>query len=177
MPIRKENNYAFIDSQNVNLAIRQQGWQLDFGKFRVHLQEKYGVSKAFLFIGFVPKNQNLYTFLQTAGYIIIFKPTIEYESESGERTFKGNVDAELVLHTMIQYENFNQAVIVTGDGDFYCLVDHLTTHDKLLRLLVPNAKRYSRLLKPFAPNRIDFMNNLRRKLEKLEPETEKGPPK
>ena len=24
------NNYAFIDSQNLNLAIRDQGWTLDF---------------------------------------------------------------------------------------------------------------------------------------------------
>ena len=173
MPRKKENNYAFIDSQNVNLAIRKQGWQLDFAKFRVHLREKYGVTKAFLFIGFVPSNQNLYTFLQTAGYIIIFKPTIEYENEGGERTFKGNVDAELVLHTMIQYENFDKAVIVTGDGDFYCLVDYLNNQDKLHRLLVPNAERYSRLLKPFAPNNIDFMNNLRKKLAYIE----KGPPK
>ena len=29
-----QNNYAFIDSQNVNLAIRDQGWILDFRRFR-----------------------------------------------------------------------------------------------------------------------------------------------
>ena len=37
--------YAFIDSQNVNLAIQAQGWKLDFGKFRIYLREKYGVIK------------------------------------------------------------------------------------------------------------------------------------
>ncbi len=28
----KENNFAFIDSQNLNLAIKDCGWSLDFGK-------------------------------------------------------------------------------------------------------------------------------------------------
>ena len=160
----KGNNYAFIDSQNVNLAIRDLGWQLDFARFRVYLKEKYGVQKAYLFIGYIPEYQNLYTFLQDAGYIVIFKPVIEYKGGDGTAKSKGNVDAELVLHAMIQYPNYTKAVIVTGDGDFYCLVDYLNKQNKLHRLLVPNAQKYSRLLKPFAPNKIDFMNMLRYKL-------------
>ena len=59
-----ENNYAFIDSQNVNLGIQELGWKLDFRKFRVYLREKYGVKKAYLFIGYLPENQNLYRSLQ-----------------------------------------------------------------------------------------------------------------
>jgi hypothetical protein len=42
----EENNYAFIDSQNLNLGIRELGWILDFKKFRVYLRDKYNVSKA-----------------------------------------------------------------------------------------------------------------------------------
>ena len=44
---KKTNNYAFIDSQNLNLSIRSLGWKLDFARFRVYLKEKYGVTKAF----------------------------------------------------------------------------------------------------------------------------------
>ncbi|MDD4894999.1 MAG: hypothetical protein PHW54_06800 [Candidatus Omnitrophica bacterium] len=43
------NNYAFIDSQNLNLSIRDQGWALDFKRFRKYLEDKYGVTKAFIF--------------------------------------------------------------------------------------------------------------------------------
>jgi len=46
----KENNYAFIDSQNLNLGIKSLGWKLDFVKFRRYLREKYGVVTAYLFI-------------------------------------------------------------------------------------------------------------------------------
>lgn len=105
----KENNFAFIDSQNLNLAIRSLGWKLDFKKFRIYLKDKYHITKAFLFIGYLPGNESLYSFLQESGYICIFKPTMELPN----KTVKGNVDAELVLHTMIQYQNFDQAVIVT----------------------------------------------------------------
>jgi len=90
------NNYGFIDSQNLNLAIRGQGWVLDFKKFRIYLRDKYKVEKAFLFIGYVPQNQDLYTGLQKGGYILVFKPTLTLPGGK----VKSNVDAELVLHTM-----------------------------------------------------------------------------
>ena len=71
---KKGNNYAFIDSQNLNLGIRQQGWALDFKRFRRYLKENYSVNKAFLFIGYMQGNQNLYTSLQKDDFILIFKP-------------------------------------------------------------------------------------------------------
>jgi len=51
------NNYAFIDSQNLNLSIKEMGWNLDFHRFRVYLEELYAIRKAFLFLGFVATNQ------------------------------------------------------------------------------------------------------------------------
>lgn len=160
--IQKENNYAFIDSQNLNLSIKEQGWSLDFVKFRRYLKEKYGISKAFLFIGFVEGNNNLYVHLQQAGFICVFKPTLKYR----DGTTKGNCDAELVLHAMIEYSQYDRAIIVTGDGDFFCLVQYLFEKEKLKAVLVPNQYKYSALLKirifqPF----LRFMNDLQVKLE------------
>jgi uncharacterized LabA/DUF88 family protein len=108
----------------------------------------------------VPENQALYTGLQKDGYILVFKPTLLLP----EGKVKGNVDAELVLHRMIEYPNYNKALIVTGDGDFYCLVDYLIKHDKLLKLMIPDRERFSSLFRKLMPY-IVFMNNLRDKLE------------
>lgn len=154
------NNYAFIDSQNLNLSIREQGWILDFHKFRLYLSRKYGINKAFIFIGYVWGNQALYTNLQKDGYILVFKPTLKLPDGRA----KGNVDAELVLHTMIEYPNYDKALIVTGDGDFYCLVEYLLKTDKLLKLMIPNKEKYSSLFRKMMPHVI-FMNNLRGLLE------------
>jgi len=146
----KKNNYAFIDSQNLNLAIREQGWILDFCKFRKYLYDKYDIAKAFLFIGFVPQNQALYTNLQKEGYLLVFKPTLTLPSGK----VKGNVDAELVLHAMIEYRNYEKALIVTGDGDFYCLVDYLIKTNKLLKLMIPDRNSFSSLYRKVMPHCI-----------------------
>ena len=156
------NRYAFIDSQNVNLAIREQGWKLDWKRFRVYLKDKYNVTKGFLFIGYIAGNDQLYASLQEAGFICIFKPTLTYK----DGTTKGNCDAELILQAMIEYDNYDHAVVITGDGDFYCLVKHLIEKDKFAMLLVPNRRRFSALLKlkMFRPY-VRYMNDLKDKLE------------
>lgn len=79
------------------------------------------------------------------GYLVILKPTMELP----DKTVKGNVDAELVLHSMIQFENYGKSIIVSGDGDFFCLVEYLEQKKKLLHLLTPN-RYYSRLFKLFS---------------------------
>ena len=139
-----ENNYAFIDSQNLNLGVRSLGWELDFKKFRIYLKDKYKVTKAFLFIGYIKGNENMYSNLQQYGYVLIFKPTLQLKKGK----IKGNVDAELVLHTMKELKNFSKAVIVSGDGDFFCLVEYLEQENKLLKILVPN-ERFSSLFNEY----------------------------
>lgn len=158
----EKNNFAFIDSQNLNLGVKSRGWTLDFARFRVFLKDKYKVNKAFLFIGFMPGNQGLYTRLQESGYICIFKPTLEIK-KNGVALVKGNVDAELVLHAMIEYQNYDKAVIISGDGDFHCLIEYLSENKKLLKVIVPN-KNYSSLLRKFS----SFMVNIQLFKSKLE---------
>ena len=160
--LKKINNFAFIDSQNLNLSIRSLGWHLDFKKFRIFLKDKYSVTKAYLFIGYIEGNADLYRSLQEAGFICIFKPTLVYK----DGKTKGNCDAELVLQAMIDFDNYEKAIIVTGDGDFYCLAKHLIDKNKLEILLIPNQFKFSALLK-FKEFRayLRYMNGLRGKLE------------
>lgn len=146
---KSKPNYAFIDSQNLNLGAKSLGLKIDYKKFRLYLKNKHNITQAFIFIGLVSNNQKLYTSLQQAGFVLIFKPTVRY-FKNGKETVKGNVDAELVLHAAaIEYNNYNKAIIISGDGDFACLIDYLQKNNKLLHLFTPNNK-YSKLLKPFS---------------------------
>lgn len=158
---KPEKNYAFIDGQNLNLSIIELGWKLDFKKFRIYLREKYGVNVAYYFIGYVEGNNALYVSLQQAGFVLVFKPTLV----GPDGRIKGNCDAELVLQAMIDLNDYQQAVIVTGDGDFACLVRYLHQIGKLKCVLVPNQYAYSALLKKTAQKQLAFMNDLRKKLE------------
>jgi len=155
------NNFAFIDSQNINLGIGALGWKLDWRRFRVHLKESYGVSTAYIFIGYVPKNQSLYNNLQRSGYVLVFKP-VTYRKDGKA---KGNVDAEIVLQAMIDLKEYEKAVIVTSDGDFSCLVRYLSKEGKLKRVLSPNRAGCSALLKQAAGAGIDFIEDARNKIE------------
>lgn len=170
----KQTVYAFIDSQNLNLGVSNDikkgrttiysGWKLDFARFRKFLTDTYKVEQAFLFIGHIPENQKLYTYLQKAGFILIFKPTVHY-FKNGIKTTKGNVDAELVLLAAAkEFDSYDKAIIVTGDGDFACLLEYLSDENKLLKLLVPNKHNYSKLLKPYL-SKVDYISTKKQKLE------------
>jgi uncharacterized LabA/DUF88 family protein len=169
VPPQKENNFAFIDSQNLHLGVQKLGWKLDYRRFRRYLAEKYNVQKAYLFIGFTPFNQGLYDNLQDAGFSLVFKPTIP--DKDGK--IKGNVDADLVLRAALERDEYDEAVIVTSDGDFYSLVQYLYEQNKLKTVLSPDIVNCSTLLKRAAKEKVRFMDNLRAKLEYKR----KAPPK
>jgi uncharacterized LabA/DUF88 family protein len=146
------------------LGVLSAGWKLDFAKFRRYLKDVYRVEQAYLFIGQMPENQQLYFYLQRSGFTLVFKPTQHYFKD-GKKTVKGNVDAELVLYSAAKlFNEYDEAIIVSGDGDFLCLYEYLEEKDKLLKVLVPNKGKYSKLLKPFI-HKMDYISTKRNKLE------------
>lgn len=167
---KTSRNYAFIDGQNLYLAIKELGWKIDYKRFRIYLKEKYAVEKAYMFMGFLPTNNSLYEFLQTAGFILIFKPILS----SDNSLIKGNCDAELVLQSMIDWGKYDRAVIITGDGDFYCLVKYLDEQKKLLKVLAPSKTNCSSLLAKVARDKLSLISDLRLKIEYKKKSTPKG---
>jgi len=159
----KRNNYAFIDGANLHKGVKELGWKLDYKKLRVWVREKYGVEKAYIFIGFISQNTRLYRDFQNWGYIVVFKPTIPF----GDGEIKGNCDAELVLQTVSDmYEKtYEKAVIVSGDGDFACLVTFLQEKERFETLLCPNHKKASVLLRQAVSGNIFFVERFRDRLE------------
>jgi len=172
---KRQKVYTFIDSQNLNLGTSKsiykkqgkkykriyQGWDLDFKKFRRYLSDKFRVSKAFLYIGYIKENRDLYQKLKNYGYQLIYKPTVT--NDRGKP--KGNIDAELVLGaSAVQINKYDKAVVVSGDGDFRCLYEYLEKKKKLLKIVIPNRKSQSSLLKKFHKYKI-FVEDEKHKLE------------
>lgn len=131
---------------------------MDWKRFRQWLAEKYGVTHAFMFIGYMAENESLYELMHDHGYLVVLKPTLEVKARPEDETgkdaeeqkpvVKGNIDADLVLYAMKEFRNYDKALIVSGDGDFFGLIEYLEQQNKLLKLLTPN-QRYSTLLKSF----------------------------
>ncbi len=152
-----KGNYAFIDNQNLNLGVQKAGFKMNWRKFREFLKEQYNVEKAYMFIGYMSNYEELYEQMHDLGYLVVLKPTVGMFNTQEEQakipeerkaTVKGNVDAELVLHAVKEMPNYSKAVIVSGDGDFYSLIEYLQDQNKLLNILAPN-RQYSSLLKPY----------------------------
>jgi uncharacterized LabA/DUF88 family protein len=174
----KPMTYAFIDSQNLNLGTQRVGWKLDWRKFRQYLKDKHNVTKAYMFIGYMSENESLYEYMHELGFLVVLKPTIdlsinkelaakvENNSDTADNkdkpSIKGNVDAELVLYAMKELNNYEEAIIVSGDGDFFSLAEYLDEQGKLGCIMAPNWQ-YSSLLKPFE-QKIIRLDQMRRQL-------------
>ena len=136
-------------------------WALDTKKFRRYLEELYGAGTAYYFIGYVEGEQKLYDTLKSRGYELIFKET--YIDKNGKR--KGNIDPELILKAMTQYRIYRKAIIVTSDGDFTCLVEHLIKKNKLRSVIAASRGGCSHLLEKATGTYLSYMDELRNKLE------------
>lgn len=164
----KKNNYAYIDGTNLHQGIVSSGWHLDYKRFRVWLSEKYGVQKAYPFIGLIPKYSDLYKHLQECGYTLVFKQVV-YDSEGKP---KGNCDADLVLQAVCDtYENKGeQAVVVSSDGDYAGLVKFLLQKHKLLSVLSPRESKNCSVLLKRTEAKISYLSDQRSNLEMFQKE-------
>lgn len=144
----------YIDGNNLYRSAKELGFEIDYKKLRGWLRQKYNAAHIYLFIGLVPSRSAFYQYLQESGFILIFKQTI---SVGG--TIKGNCDAELVLKTTSDFytKAFATCILITGDGDFGCLVEFLQNNKAINLVIAPDEKKCSILLKN-KNTEITFLN-------------------
>lgn len=172
MNIIKTKNLAFIDGQNLHLGTMMDGWKIDLDKFRIYLKDKYAIASAYYFLGCMyPEQQKLYTNLDRAGFKIIFR---EHDRSQLAKK-KGNVDTDIVFEIMknlIENQDFNKIVIVSGDGDYKKMIDYLITKNRFEKILFPNKKYFSSLYHNLGSEFFDFIDNIKKSI--MWPKTIKG---
>ena len=142
-------NQAFIDGQNLHMNTKSNGWQVDLARLRVYLAEKYQVERAYYFIGAADeKHQELYKTIQEAGFILMFrKHSLEMTGHK-----KGNVDTDVVFEVMrklVDREDFDKVILISGDGDYFKMVDYLIRENRFGKLLAPSYRSMSSLYKQY----------------------------
>lgn len=137
------NSYASIDGQNLYSGVKELGWTLDPKTFRDYLRDKYRVTTAYYFVGYMRQYTALYAQLGAAGYTLRFRPVVAGRGHAP----KGNIDADFVLQAILGHPHYNEAVLVSGDGAFYSLAQHLVDQGQLAAVLAPNRTYCSALLK------------------------------
>ena len=153
------NNQAFIDGQNLYMNTSVNNWKVDLRRFRIYLRDQYQVQDAYYFLGAVDNaNQELYELIQKAGFILVFRE----HSQAMVGKKKGNVDTDIVFSVMAKIadrEDFDQIVLVSGDGDYYKMVNYLVKKGRFRKLLSPNRHSTSSLYRVFTPKYVDFLDN------------------
>jgi len=154
-------NLAFIDGQNLYMGTSKSKnpWEVDLVKFRIYLEERFNVNKAYYFLGFVQEeNQELYEKIQNAGFVLIFR---EHNTAMlGKK--KGNVDSDIIFNIMkkmYKKEDFDQIILVSGDGDYKMLVDFLIEENKFKMLLFPNKEFASSLYKKIKSDNFTYLED------------------
>ena len=141
---KKITNVAYIDGTNLHQGIKNLGKELDYIWFRKWLLWKYRITHAYIFMGYIVEQKSLYEYLENAGFILVFKEVI---LQGG--VIKGNADAELVLKSVRDFyeETPQKVVLISGDGDFSCLIDFLKEKNIFHTLIIPNKRYCSRILR------------------------------
>ena len=142
-------NQAFIDGQNLHMNTKSNGWRVDLARLRVYLREKYQVERAYYFIGAADDNhQELYKAIQEAGFVLIFrKHSLEMTGHK-----KGNVDTDVVFEVMrklAEQEDFDKVILISGDGDYFKMVDYLIGRNRFEKLLAPSYRSMSSLYRQY----------------------------
>ncbi len=157
---KKNSNYAFIDNENVNISIQRMGRKIDRTRLRIFLEKELQIEKAYMFLWYMEEFEPMYELFRDSWYELVFKKVHQGENVQN----KWNIDAELVLHTMIHINNYHQAVIVSWDGDFASLAEYLTSTNKLRAVVVPNKKRSSGFLQEAADGRFLYLDGFKHRL-------------
>lgn len=166
------HNFAFIDGQNLFMGTAKREkdpWRIDLARFRIYLEQKYQVAKAYYFLGYVQEmNQELYEEIQGAGFVLIFRE--HNPAMMGKK--KGNVDSDIIfqiMKKMYKKEEFEKIVLVSGDGDYKLVVDFLIEENRFAKILFPDRSRASSLYKKIGAAYFDALDtaDVRRKIEQM----------
>ena len=141
------NNQAFIDGQNLYFSTMHSElpWKVDIFRFREYLCRKFGIEQVYYFLGcFDNEQKTMYDRLREAGYILVFR---EHQRGVLSRK-KGNVDTDIVFCIMCKLykcENIGKIFLISGDGDYYRMVEFLCDEGKLGKIIFPSRKNASSL--------------------------------
>ncbi|HAO09407.1 MAG TPA: hypothetical protein DCQ50_21045 [Chryseobacterium sp.] len=123
-----EQNFAFIDGQNLYMGLKENGWKADWYSFRKYLSEKCNVTKAIFFLGYIQENEWLYELMERAGFTLEFTPTRILPNGQLDG---GNVDALLASYMMDCKNEYSKAVLVADDSDYCPALESLKRQNKL----------------------------------------------
>jgi uncharacterized LabA/DUF88 family protein len=153
---------VFVDGANFfYMQKRDLGHFLDPKKLLTYIKQFGDISDAYYYIGqdALPEAaQQVYLdALPRMGYSVVTKPikTI-FDPETGATRKKANLDIEIVLDMFNTIDNYDMAILVSGDGDFERAMQLLKSRGKQFKVMSTARFVASELRKVAGMHYIDF---------------------
>src|SRR3989338_626816 len=109
-----------------------------------------------LLIGRHLNRVRFYQKLNNFGYKLYLKPVKLYEQDDGTTKRKANCDVDMAFHLMKERDNFDRAIVLSGDGDFLPVLKHLKHLGKEV-LVLARGPRTAKEIRQFAGDKfLDF---------------------
>jgi len=110
------------------------------------------------------KRANFYLDLEKFGYELRTKPTKVFTSIEGTTTTKANCDVDLTFDMMRFMSQYNEAIVMSGDGDFAPILEYLKGKKKKIRVLA-RFERTAREIKELAGEDFVDFKSIRKEIE------------
>ena len=164
----KPITYAFVDAANV--IYRGNGpndWKIDLRKLLGYLKERFGASAVFYYGGIDRKNDaqcGINRKMAKWGYLLRLNPVKYFQNEQGKLYRKADVDSRMTFEIMQKLPQYDRAIVLTGDGDFYWVLEYLLQQKDRVWLVANPRKTAKELKKLFGANFAN-LDSLRSQLE------------
>lgn len=128
----------FVDGANFYYTQKKLGWSVDAAKLLDYCSEQGEITRATYYTGIstATNQHSFHAFLSHIGYSLVTKlvKTV-YNPKTGAATQRADLDIDIVLDMFDTIDDYDMAILVSGDGDFHRAVRMLKAHGKEVRVL------------------------------------------
>ncbi len=108
-----------------------------------------------------------YVKLEKLGYHLVLKPVKTFDDPEGNPVRKANCDVDMTLMLATKKNDFDRAIILSGDGDFLPVLKYLKESGKEV-LVLARGPRTAKEIKQFAGNKFMDFEYLRERLKRTD---------
>ena len=148
------------------------GWFFDPAKLLKVLRGDDELTDAFWYMGLKKqpdaRDENFIRFLSYAGFVVRTKglKTI-FDNETGGTTQKANLDIEIAMDMFNTIDNYDKAILLSGDGDFERALELLRSRGRQLTVVSTQNWISAELRMAMGSHFVD-LQDLRAQIERVE---------
>lgn len=162
---------VIIDAANLESSVKSLNYWIDYIKLKNLFSDNLAEIRNYCVHHDTDNQNNFFVFLKKNGFKLITKPLKLIKTQDIERgdIRKANFDVEIAVDVMERIDNFDTAILFSGDSDFDYLIRNLRIKNKRV-IVVSTGHHVSKELVRSCNKYIDL-----RKLRKLIMRENKSP--